>query len=143
MKHWLSTKDFPPAKGDKPAHIAARFAFYDALAAKIKIPGIAVQRSSVYDDEKAQNCGISLLYDSFFTPNPELGLRPEVLLEAGFARTAPNEPRDFCSWALDKALAAVAEVLPAKIKLYKKYIEEQSFLTDLKILVKTAGRLVG
>ena len=38
--------------------------------------------------------------------------------------------------------AYVAEVLPAKIALYKKYIAEQSFLTDLKILARTALRLV-
>lgn len=38
--------------------------------------------------------------------------------------------------------AYVAEVLPAKIALYKKYIAEQSFLTDLKILIQTLGKII-
>ncbi|MFA6433621.1 MAG: sugar transferase [Elusimicrobiales bacterium] len=39
--------------------------------------------------------------------------------------------------------AYVAEVLPAKIALYKKYIAEQSFLTDIKIIIRTFGKIVG
>lgn len=35
---------------------------------------------------------------SHFPPTPKL--KPEVLLEVGFDKTAPNEPRDFGSWAL-------------------------------------------
>jgi len=38
--------------------------------------------------------------------------------------------------------AYVKEVLPAKIALYKKYIAEQSFLTDFKIIFSTLGKLV-
>ena len=37
--------------------------------------------------------------------------------------------------------AYVAEILPAKIALYKKYIAEQSFLKDLKILIRTLGKI--
>src|SRR5580704_10897483 len=69
-------------KAEKPSHIKARFAFYDGLAAKIKIPGVTVERNRAYDDEKAQNGGISLKYGSHFTAVP--GLKPEVLLEVGF-----------------------------------------------------------
>ena len=123
-------------KGDKPAQISARFSFYDALAAKIKIPGIAAQRSRVYDDEKAQNGGISLLYDSFFTPDPELGLKPEVLLEAGFARTAPNEPRDFSSWALDKALAAGLGVADNRALGVKCFNPEYTFVDKLQTVCR-------
>jgi len=39
--------------------------------------------------------------------------------------------------------AYVKEILPAKIALYKKYIAEQSFLTDLKIIAKTLSKVVG
>ncbi|MBU2573443.1 MAG: sugar transferase, partial [Elusimicrobia bacterium] len=39
--------------------------------------------------------------------------------------------------------AYMKEVLPAKIALYKKYIAEQSFLTDLKIIVKTVWKIIG
>lgn len=38
--------------------------------------------------------------------------------------------------------AYVAEVLPAKIELYKKYIAEQSFLTDLALIMKTLLKIV-
>lgn len=89
-------------KGDKPAHIKARFDFYDGLAESIQIPSITAERNRAFDDEKAQNGGISLKYQTRFDPLD--GLRPEVLLEAGFTKTAPNEPRDFSSWALEKAL---------------------------------------
>lgn len=34
-------------------------------------------------------------------------------------------------------------VLPAKIALYRKYMAELSFFTDLKILVMTVGRVLG
>jgi len=39
-------------------------------------------------------------------------------------------------------LGYIEEVLPAKIKLYRKYIEEISFLTDLKLVFKTLIRIV-
>lgn len=35
------------------------------------------------------------------------------------------------------------EILPAKIRLYRKYLEEISLFTDLKILVSTVGRVLG
>lgn len=123
-------------KGDKPAQISARFKFYDALAPKIKIPGMTAGRSRVYDGDKAQNGGISLKYDSFFTPNPGLGLKPEVLLEAGFARTAPNEPRDFSSWALDKALAAGLEVADTRAAGIKCFNPEYTFVDKLQTICR-------
>jgi len=123
-------------KGDKPAQVAARFKFYDALAASIKIPGVTAGRNRVYDDEKAQNGGIGLTYASFFTPGPEIGLKPEVLLEAGFARTAPNEPRDFSSWALDKALAAGLEVADNRAAGIKCFNPEYTFVDKLQTICR-------
>lgn len=123
-------------KGDKPAQIAARSAFYDALAAGIKIPGIAAVRDRAYDDGKAHNGGIGLRYDSFFTPGPELGLKPWVLLEAGFARTAPNEPRDFSSWALDKALAAGLEVADNRAPGIRCFNPEYTFVDKLQTICR-------
>ena len=98
--------------GEKRAHIEARFEFYDGLAKEVEIPGIAVQRNRAFDDAKARNGGLSLRFDSYFNPLPEL--KPEVLLEIGFARTAPNEPKDFTSWALERALQANVDVEDAK-----------------------------
>ncbi len=41
---------------DKPAHIASRRAYYDALAARIKIPGIDdVVRDTLFDDDKMRS----------------------------------------------------------------------------------------
>lgn len=91
-------------KGQKPAHVAARLAYYDGLAARIKIPGIVVERNRLYDDADAKNGGVSLRYASHFPAAP--GIRPDVLLEAGFDTTAPNEPRNFSSWAYARALAS-------------------------------------
>ncbi|MFA7007386.1 MAG: nucleotidyl transferase AbiEii/AbiGii toxin family protein [Elusimicrobiales bacterium] len=123
-------------KGDKPAQVEARFDFYDALAEKIKIPGIMAQRNRAYDDEKAQNGEISLKYDSFFALNPGLGLRPEVLLEAGFARTAPNEPRDFSSWAMDKALAAGLKIADNRAGGVLCFNPEYTFVDKLQTVCR-------
>ncbi len=123
-------------KGDKPAQVAARFKFYDALAASIKIPGVTAGRNRVYDDEKAQNGGIGLKYASFFTPGTEIGLKPEVLLEAGFARTAPNEPRDFTSWALEKALGVGLEVADNRALGIKCFNPEYTFVDKLQTICR-------
>lgn len=121
-------------KGEKPAHIEARFSFYDALAGKITIPGIKTARNKAFDDEKAQNGGISLRYASHFIPLP--GIRPEVLLEAGFAKTAPNEPRDFGSWALDKALAAGLLVIDNRARAVKCFNPEYTFVDKLQTICR-------
>ncbi|MBI5247779.1 MAG: nucleotidyl transferase AbiEii/AbiGii toxin family protein [Elusimicrobia bacterium] len=121
-------------KGEKPPHIAARFGFYDDLTAKISIPGIKAERNKTFDDEKAQNGGISLKYDSCFDLLP--GLKPEVLLEAGFARTAPNEPRDFSSWVLDKALAAGLSVVDNRAPAVKCFNPEYTFVDKLQTICR-------
>ena len=128
----------PPAglnvKGDNPAHIAARTAFYDSLAATIKIAAVSVERNRAYDDEKAQNGGISLKYDSHFTVAP--GLKPEVLLEVGFARTAPNEPRDFTSWAMERALQVKVDAIDNRARAVKCFNPEYTFVDKLQTICK-------
>jgi hypothetical protein len=121
-------------KGDKPSHIKARFAFYDDLAGKIEIPAITVERNRAYDDEKARNGGISLKYDSHFAAIP--GLRPEVLLEVGFARTAPNEPRDFGSWAYDRVLQAELDVIDNRVNAIKCFNPEFTFIDKLQTICR-------
>ena len=37
----------------------------------------------------------------------------------------------------------VEEIMPAKLKLNLKYLREQSFLVDLKIIFKTAMKIFG
>ena len=36
----------------------------------------------------------------------------------------------------------IEEVLPAKLELNQKYLNEQGFLTDLKIIFHTIGKIV-
>ena len=121
-------------KGDKPAHIAARFAFYDDLAARISIDAVAVERNRGYDDPKAQNGGISLKYRSHFPPTPKL--KPEVLLEVGFDKTAPNEPRDFGSWALDRALERKADVIDNRALGVRCFNPEYTFVDKLQTICR-------
>lgn len=129
--------DAPPTlnlKGEKPAHIKERFAFYDGLAARIEIPGISVERNRGYDDPKAQNGGISLKYESLFPASPEL--KKEVLLEAGFDKTAPNEPRDFGSWALEKAREAGRGVIDNRALGVKCFNPEYAFVDKLQTICR-------
>jgi hypothetical protein len=88
-------------KGKKAAQVTARKDYFDGLAQKIRIPDIDVERNAALDDEEVKNGAISLRYGSLFAA--AAGLRQEVLLEVGFEATAPNEGRNFTSWALDRA----------------------------------------
>lgn len=129
--------DAPPTlslDGDKPAQIKARFAFYDGLAERIEIPGIAVERNRDYDDPKAQNGGISLKYESLFPASPEL--KKEVILEAGFDKTAPNEPRDFSSWALERARDAIRGVIDNRALGVKCFNPEYAFVDKLQTICR-------
>ncbi len=121
-------------KSDKEAHIARRFNFFNGLADRISIPGIKAERVRDQDDKKAQNGGIGLKYRSHFQPMP--GLRQEVLLEAGFARTAPNEPRDFTSWAFDKALEVRLDVKDNRARGVKCFNPEYTFVDKLQTICR-------
>jgi hypothetical protein len=130
---------FEPPKGlnvsgGKPAHIKARFDFYDDLASKIAVPGMTVERTRAYDDPKAQNGGISLKYDSHFGALPEL--KPAVLLEVGFARTAPNEPRDISSWAAERALRTELDVKDNRARAVKCFNPEYTFVDKLQTICR-------
>ncbi|MEK9146487.1 MAG: nucleotidyl transferase AbiEii/AbiGii toxin family protein [Elusimicrobiota bacterium] len=146
-KGWLCVDRFsedidirfdPPAglnvKGDKEAHVKARFDYFDDLAGKIRVPDVKTERVRDQDDKKAQNGGIGLKYPSHFEPMP--GLRQEVLLEAGFARTVPNEPRDFTSWALDKALEAKLAVADNRARAVRCFNPEYTFVDKLQTICR-------
>ncbi|MEK7742767.1 MAG: nucleotidyl transferase AbiEii/AbiGii toxin family protein, partial [Elusimicrobiota bacterium] len=121
-------------KGDKPAQIKARFVFYDGLAGRIEIPGIVVERNRDFDGPKAQNGGISLKYESLFQASPEL--KKEVLLEAGFEKTAPNEPRDFSSWASERARDAKRDVVDNRALGVKCFNPEYTFVDKLQTICR-------
>lgn len=82
---------------DKPAHVASRRAYYDELAARIRIPGIdSVARDTQFDDDKMRSGGIRLNY----TPRAAAlaGIKDGILLELGFDDTAPNRSVTISSW---------------------------------------------
>ena len=121
-------------KGEKTAHIEARFEFYDGVAAKIRIPGITPERNRYYDDRKAQNGGISLRYNSHFIATAKL--KSEVLLELGFARTVPNEPRDITSWALESASLKSVDVIDNRAMAVKCFNPEYTFVDKIQTICK-------
>jgi hypothetical protein len=91
---------------DKPAHRESRRAFYDWLAATIKIDGIqSIERDTEFDNESYRSGGIRLYYPE--TTSTKSALKDGVLLEAGFDTVAPNIDKDVSSWAYDFASSQV------------------------------------
>ena len=88
----------------KPQHVKSRQNFYDWLAGKIRIDGIAaVERDPEFDDKRySRNGAIRLRYDARTKTLP--GIRTDVLLEVGFANVVPNSPRTISSWVYDRAM---------------------------------------
>jgi hypothetical protein len=95
---------------DKAQHIADRFAFYDDLAAKIKIAGVtSVVRDKAFDDKSARSGGIRLAYTGAHPLSG--GIKEGILLEVGFDTVAPNRQCDISSWAYDHAVSSGIEKL--------------------------------
>jgi hypothetical protein len=95
---------------DKPAHQAARLQYFDWLTQQIDIPGLLkIERLLEFDDDKARNAGILLIYPAVTQSLP--GIKDGILLEVGFDVTAPNTPRTISSWSLDAALKADLAVI--------------------------------
>lgn len=99
----------PPAvlqvneKGSKKSAIESRFRFYDWLSDNLRIDGIVkVERDREFDSPNGMSGGIRLYYEPF-TDIVE-GLKPGILLEAGFDQVLPNVPVNISSWALAKAI---------------------------------------
>jgi hypothetical protein len=98
----------------KPAHIKGRSDFYEWLTKTIKIDGIvSVAHDTSVDNKDLFSAGIRLAYKNIAAPVE--GLREGVLLEAGFAKVTPNEPKDISSWAYDDAADKV-EIMDNRAK---------------------------
>lgn len=116
---------------DKPAHQAARLRFFAWLAEQIDIPGLlGVERFPEFDDDKARNAGIRLIYPVVTGDLP--GLKDGVLLEVGFDDTAPNMPCTISSWALDAALAAGLPVVDNRAVGISCYSPAYTFVEKLQ-----------
>lgn len=91
---------------DDEKHIDSRKKYFEWICNFLtnKIHGIIeVNRDETFDDlPKYRNGGIRLKYQSHFANTP--GLKEGILLEVGFARTAPNQPQLISSWAYDHAI---------------------------------------
>lgn len=116
---------------DKPAHLAARKAFFDHLAEQITIPGlIQVRRDTDFDDDKFRNGGIILNYPS--VTEQLAGVKEGILLEVGFDVTAPNSPCTISSWALDAALQAKVKVIDNRAVDVACYSPAYTFVEKLQ-----------
>lgn len=80
-----------------------RKAFYDWLAAEIKIPGItSIVRDTAFDEETTyRSGGIRLNYEN--KVDKVGAMKDGILLEAGFDDVTPNKTINISSWAFDKA----------------------------------------
>ncbi len=99
---------------DKEKDRQSRKGYYDYLAKKIKISGLArVERDTKFDvPPKYFSGGIRLYYEAAFPS--DASAKEGVLLEAGFDDITPNHPIDISSWALDFALGKKVDVVNNK-----------------------------
>ncbi|HET6252978.1 MAG TPA: nucleotidyl transferase AbiEii/AbiGii toxin family protein [Puia sp.] len=90
---------------EKPNAVQSRRDFYEWLAKEIAIPGIVkVERDHEFDDPTYyRGAGIRLFYTS--NTSALEGVKDGILLEVGFSKVAPNEPRDIDSWTYNFATA--------------------------------------
>lgn len=95
---------------DDEKHRKSRLQFFDWVATYLKgateqgkLHGIEnVARDTAFDDtQKNRNGGIRLNYNSFYASTPDL--KEGILLEIGFDKTAPNQPKLITSWAYEHA----------------------------------------
>lgn len=117
----------------KPAHRAARKAFFDNLALTLTIPGMSFGRDKEFDDiPNMRSAGISGKYCVRCDDNNPL--KESVLLEVGFDQTTPNEPRNLSSWAFDKAKELQLNILDNQATGVKCYLPEYTFIEKLQTI---------
>jgi len=98
-------------KNTNKNNAAKRKAFYDWLAAEIKILGITlVVRDTAFDEETTyRSGGIRLHYENKVD---KVGAMKEgILLEAGFDDVTPNKTITISSWAYDRAVESKVEIV--------------------------------
>jgi hypothetical protein len=98
-------------KKEKQHHIDSRREYFDWLAKEIKIEGItSIERDHDFDNDTFTSAGIRLHYTT--VTEPVTGLKPGILLEAGFDTVTPNKRLPIGSWALEQAMSrAPGEVI--------------------------------
>lgn len=117
----------------KSAHIESRKRFFDALAEKIKIPGIIkVERDYEFDDPLVRNAGIRLIYPSHF--KQVVGMKLGILLEVGFDTTTPNQQKLISSWAYEKAIASRVVITDNRAEAVNCYLPGFTLVEKLQTI---------
>lgn len=120
-------------------HRDSRARYFDWITNVLngKIHGISdIKRDHAFDDEtgKYRNGGIRLYYDSFYSAP---GLKEGILLEAGFDRTAPNQPRLITSWAYEQAINSPnISVIDNRAKDVPCYEPRYTFVEKLQAIIR-------
>lgn len=117
---------------DKPKHVESRLKYYDWLAQEIQIPGVLTERDTSFDDKKARNGGIRLVYESLYGPLG--GIKPYILLEVGFDVTTPNEKCTITSWAYDFASGLDLDLIDNRATEIPCYLPGYTFIEKLSAI---------
>lgn len=99
------TSDLPEPpnwRGEKPAHIAKRRAWFDALQSRLSVPGCRVELNAELDDDRARSAVFEVHYPGAFAARLGPLVSPWVRLEVGVARTTPALLRPISSWVHDE-----------------------------------------
>ena len=81
-------------------------------------------------------------YVEMYSPEQKkvLALKPGI---TDYASLEYSNESSMLAKSSNPELLYINEIIPAKIKLNLKYIEDQGLLTDLKIILKTIGKIFG
>jgi Nucleotidyl transferase AbiEii toxin, Type IV TA system len=129
-------KDSPLRTGrnhNKAKDVKARRDFFDGVAKKIAFDGIEkVERDTEFDNRNMTSAGIRLSYETLVPAMK--GLRPGVLLEAGFDEVSPNSSKDITSWLYDHAVSKGVDIIDNRAKGVPCYDPRYTFVEKLQTI---------
>jgi predicted nucleotidyltransferase component of viral defense system len=118
---------------NKAKDVRARKQFFDWVAEQISCDGIEkVERDTAFDNHHMTSAGIRLSYKA--ETEGMAGLRPGVLLEAGFDEVSPNSAKDISSWVYDHAVAKKVPVIDNRAKAIPCYDPRYTFVEKLQTI---------
>jgi predicted nucleotidyltransferase component of viral defense system len=118
---------------NKAKDVQARKDFFDWVAKKISFDGIEkVERDTAFDNKHLTSAGIRLSYKT--TTEGMEGLKPGVLLEAGFDEVSPNSAKEISSWVYDHAVAKKVPIIDNRAKAVPCYDPRYTFIEKLQTI---------